>query len=108
MHGLAYDTSILGIEMPKKWYVVYQGRVPGVYDEWDDCLKQVNGFKGNNYKGYKSKAEAESRYMKHLLGEERKEEKSKEEQRKKNWKKTILVSTMLLVIAVLLYVILMC
>jgi hypothetical protein len=32
---LAYDTSILGIEMAK-WYVVYQGRVLGVYDEWDD------------------------------------------------------------------------
>jgi viroplasmin and RNaseH domain-containing protein len=48
--ALAYDTSILGIEMAK-WYVVYQGRVLGVYDEWDDWLKQVNGFKGNNYKG---------------------------------------------------------
>ncbi|KAK1607972.1 hypothetical protein QYE76_031645 [Lolium multiflorum] len=73
-----------------------------MYDEYDDCLKQVIGFKGNYYKGHKSKAEAESRYMKHLLGEEMKEEKTKEEQMKKNWKKTILVSTMLLVIAVVL------
>ena len=91
-----------------KWYVVCKGRVPGVYDQWDYYLKQVNEFKGNNYKGYKSKSEAESRYMKHLLGEERKEEKSKDEKRKKNWKKTIQVSTMLLVIADLLYVILVC
>jgi hypothetical protein len=103
MHGLAYETSILGIEMAKKWYVVYQGRVPGVHDEWDECQNQVNGFKGNNYKGYKSKAKAESRYMKHLLGEVRNDEKSN--RNKKNWKKTILVSIMLLVIAVLLYVI---
>jgi hypothetical protein len=44
----------------------------------------VNGFKGNNSKWYKSKAELESRYMKRLLGEERKEEKTKEEHRKKN------------------------
>ena len=65
IYDLAYDTSFLGIEMPK-WYVVYQGRVPGVYDEWEDCLKQVNMFKGNNYKGYKSRDEAEARYMNHL------------------------------------------
>jgi ribonuclease HI len=59
---------------------VYQGRVPGVHDEWDECQNQVNGFKGNNYKGYKSKAKAKSRYMKHLLGEVRNEEKSNKEQ----------------------------
>ena len=41
----------------KKWYVVYKGRVPGVYDEWEDCVKQVNKFKGNSYKGYRTKAE---------------------------------------------------
>ena len=63
--------SVLCIEM-KKWYVVYEGRVPRVYDEWEDCLKQVNNFKGNNYKGYKSKEEAEARYLNHLLAEERK------------------------------------
>jgi viroplasmin and RNaseH domain-containing protein len=56
----------------KKWYVVYQGHVPGVYEEWEDCLKQVNKFKGNNHKSYKSKAEAEARYLNHLLAEERK------------------------------------
>ena len=56
----------------KKWYVVYEGRMPGVYDEWEDCLKQVNKFKGNNYKGYKSKEEAEDRYLNHLLAKERK------------------------------------
>jgi ribonuclease HI len=61
----------------KKWYVVYEGRVPGVYDEWEDCLKQVNKFKGNNYKGYKSKEEAEARYMNHLLAEERKKNRMK-------------------------------
>ena len=29
--------------MAKKCYVVYIGRVPGVYEEWKDCAKQVNG-----------------------------------------------------------------
>jgi hypothetical protein len=108
IYGLAYDTSLLGIAMMKKWYVVYQGRVPGVYDEWDDCLKQVNEFKGNNYKGHKSKAKAEASYMNHLLGNERKKggERKKGEEGKKNQKKTIVVSMMLFVIAYLLYVIL--
>jgi viroplasmin and RNaseH domain-containing protein len=52
-------------------YVVYRGRVPGVYVHWEDCLKQVNMFKGNSYKGYKTMAEAEARWRNHLR-EERK------------------------------------
>jgi hypothetical protein len=90
-----YDASVLGIEM-KKWYVVYRGRVLGVYDEWDDCLKQVDGFKSNSYKGYKSREVAEARYMKHLLAEERK---------KTGLKNFIVIPILLIVIAFLLYVI---
>ena len=37
----------------------------------NDCVKQVNGFKGNFYKGYKTKEEAEARYNNYLLGKER-------------------------------------
>jgi hypothetical protein len=52
-------------------YVVYRGRVPRVYVHWEDYLKQVNMFKGNNYKGYKTMAEAEARWRNHLReGEE--------------------------------------
>ena len=35
-------------------YVVYIGRVPGVYEQWQDCHMQVNGFLDNRYKGYMS------------------------------------------------------
>jgi viroplasmin and RNaseH domain-containing protein len=52
-------------------YVVYRGRVPGVYIHWEDCLKQVNMFKGNSYKGYKTMAEAEARWRNHLREERR-------------------------------------
>jgi viroplasmin and RNaseH domain-containing protein len=52
-------------------YVVYRGRVPGVYVHWEDCLKQVNMFKGNSYKGYKTMAEAEARWRNHLREERR-------------------------------------
>ena len=47
------------------WYVVYKGRVPGVYDEWADCQKQVNKFSGNNYKGYATREEAVAKWMDH-------------------------------------------
>jgi hypothetical protein len=43
-------------------YVVYTGRVPRVYVHWEGCLKQVNKFKENNYKGYKTMVEAEARW----------------------------------------------
>ena len=97
--------------MPKKWYVVFEGTVPGVYEEWDDCVKQVNGFKGNYYKGYKTREEAEARYKKHRLEKERdmkgKERKMKGGERKKNPKNTIIVVSMLfMVIVFLLYAIL--
>ena len=76
-------------------YVVYMGRVPGVYDEWEDCLKEVNKLKGNNYKWYKSKQEAEAMYMNHLLAEKK----------RRNRMKTsfIVIPILLIVIAFLLY-----
>lgn len=37
-----------------KYYVVWKGSKPGIYDSWDDCRKQVEGFKGAMYKGYPS------------------------------------------------------
>jgi len=33
-------------------YVVWQGRVPGIYKSWDACKKQVEGFNGALYKGF--------------------------------------------------------
>ena len=50
------------------WYVVYKGRVPGVYDDWEDCRIQVHRFSGNSYKGYNTMAEAEARYTRYLAG----------------------------------------
>ncbi|KAK1694605.1 hypothetical protein QYE76_011302 [Lolium multiflorum] len=52
-------------------YVVYKGRVPGVYDDWEDCRRQVHRFSGNNYKGYPTRVEAEGRYARYLAGEMR-------------------------------------
>ena len=47
----------------KKWYAVYIGRRPGVYDEWSECPAQVNRFRGTMFKGFQSKSEAEASYL---------------------------------------------
>jgi ribonuclease HI len=49
------------------WYVVYKGKVPGVYDNWEECRRQVHRFSGNSYKGYNTLAEA--RYANYLARE---------------------------------------
>ncbi|KAK1609560.1 hypothetical protein QYE76_033233 [Lolium multiflorum] len=47
------------------YYVVFEGRVSGVYEEWEDCKKHVHKFSDNCYKGYPTKHEAVAKWMKH-------------------------------------------
>lgn len=44
--------------MGRKFYVVWEGRHPGVYEDWDDALEQVENFPGAKYKGFSSQREA--------------------------------------------------
>ena len=44
--------------MKKKYYVVWVGRKPGIYEDWPTCKSQVDGYPGAKYKSYKSKDEA--------------------------------------------------
>ncbi len=46
----------------KKYYVVWQGVNPGIYDNWTDTQLQIAGYPGAKYKSFKTKAEAESAY----------------------------------------------
>lgn len=47
--------------MPKKFYAVRAGREgPGIYDTWDRCRAQVQGFSGAVYKSFPTLAEAEA------------------------------------------------
>jgi len=48
--------------MAKKHYVVWQGRTPGIYSDWDTCLKQVDGFSGAKYKSFKTLQEAKAAF----------------------------------------------
>ena len=49
--------------MPKqKFYVVWKGRKPGIYTNWEDCSAQVSGYTGAEYKSFPTRAAAEAAF----------------------------------------------
>lgn len=46
----------------KKFYAVRKGYKVGIYNTWDECKKQVNGFSGAEYKSFQTLEEA-NEYM---------------------------------------------
>lgn len=48
----------------KKFYVVWTGKETGVFTSWDKCKKQIEGFKGAEYKSFESSTEAEEAFKK--------------------------------------------
>ena len=44
----------------QKYYVVWQGKAPGIYTDWDSCKEQVAGVQGAQYKSFDTLAEAEA------------------------------------------------
>lgn len=48
--------------MAKKFYVVWQGRKPGIYTDWPTCLQQVEKFAGARYKSFPSLTDAQSAF----------------------------------------------
>lgn len=50
--------------MPKsKYYVVWQGRHPGIYNSWEACKAEVEGFENARYKGFPTRILAESAWL---------------------------------------------
>ncbi|HFA49255.1 MAG TPA: ribonuclease H [Bacteroidetes bacterium] len=47
----------------KKYYVVWQGVTPGIYETWAGCQLQIKGYPGARYKSFKTKEEAEAAYL---------------------------------------------
>lgn len=47
---------------PRKWYVVWAGRSPGIYQDWASCQLQTDGFPGARHKSFTSQAEAEAAF----------------------------------------------
>jgi len=46
----------------RKFYVVWQGLAPGIYDSWDECKAQIEGFRGAKFKSFNSIEEATSAF----------------------------------------------
>ena len=44
----------------KKYYAVLNGKIPGIYMDWDSCKKNVDGFKGAIYKSFPTIEEAKA------------------------------------------------
>lgn len=45
-----------------KYYVVWSGKDPGIYDSWEACERQVKGVEGARYKGFPTREEAENAF----------------------------------------------
>ncbi len=41
-----------------KYYVVWEGHKPGIYDTWEECQKQITGFAAAKYKSFEKSDEA--------------------------------------------------
>lgn len=47
-----------------KHYVVWKGLTPGVYDNWAECKKQVDGQEGAKYKAFETREQAAEAFEK--------------------------------------------
>ncbi len=77
------NSYYLGMGKKAKFYVVWKGKRPGIYESWDDCKAQIQGFKGAQYKSFSNFAEAKkafnSNYLEYKGKSKQKSELSQEE-----------------------------
>ena len=50
-----------------KFYVVWKGKRPGIYEKWADCKAQIEGFKGAQYKSFQDFAAAKKAFNSNYL-----------------------------------------
>ena len=41
-----------------KFFVVWEGKEPGIYRSWEECKRQIHGYQGAIFKGFSTEAEA--------------------------------------------------
>ena len=51
-----------------KFYVVWKGRMTGVFSSWGECARQVQGFTGAQYKSFLSRGAAEQAFRGRYAG----------------------------------------
>jgi ribonuclease HI len=52
---------------PPKYYVVWAGREPGLYYNWNDCKASIDNYENAKYKSFESLEEAETAFKKGWL-----------------------------------------
>ena len=57
-----------------KYYAVYKGHKPGIYKEWNECLKQIKGYSSAIYKKFNNMSDAEYYYKNGVIKQEPKYE----------------------------------
>ena len=82
--------------MAKGCYVVFVGKVPGVYDHWPDAQAQVDKYPGASHRGFDSRAKAESSYLRWTLQQER--------GRNRRCLKYYILAVLMMLIALLFYI----
>ncbi|MED2737478.1 ribonuclease H family protein [Bacillus toyonensis] len=50
----------------QKYYVVFEGKEPGIYHTWDKCKEQVDGITGSKFKSYGTIEQANEEYEKYI------------------------------------------
>ncbi|KAK1610126.1 hypothetical protein QYE76_033799 [Lolium multiflorum] len=93
LKGFVEDAEMMSLPPKMTYYVVFEGRVPGVYEEWEECKKQVHKFSGNCYKGYPTRHEAVAKWRVHQAN-------------KSKMKAFLVLSLLLTIVAAVLYFIL--
>lgn len=56
--------------MKRKYYVVWVGRQPGIYDTWEECQAQTEGYPGAKFKAFPSCEDATEAFRKVADAEE--------------------------------------
>ncbi len=54
----------------RKFYVVFKGKAPGLYDSWEECKAQIEGFPGAVYRAFQDQDEATEAFRRHDSGED--------------------------------------
>ena len=43
----------------KKFYVVWEGHLPGIYNDWDKCQEQIKGYPNAKFKSFNTLSQAQ-------------------------------------------------
>ena len=53
--------------MVKKYYVVFEGRKPSIYNTWNEAKLQVLGYRGAQHKMYKDQRDAKNAFVEYWV-----------------------------------------